>query len=114
MSGGSRLDARLQVIEPRHHVVESIHIPLNNLHGLKLLQPCALADLIFCIGIQISFQMADIGNVAHITDFISGIHEVAIDDIKAYESAAVADMYIIVNCGSTDIHADHALSDWLK
>jgi hypothetical protein len=40
--------------------------------------------------------------------------EVAIDEIERNKSPAIAQMYIAVNGGATDIHAYVARVEWLK
>lgn len=88
--------------------MEPIGVFLSHFHGLQLLQAGAFGHFVFCASICIAFKMPNIGHVAHIANFIPQVKEIAINDIKTHKSAAIAQVYVIVNGWTAHVHADSA------
>ncbi|MNV51570.1 hypothetical protein D3C71_1436220 [compost metagenome] len=72
MTCSSRLNAWRQCIKHPQDIMKSKRIFLHDFHWLQLLQFCSFCKLVITF-ITIPFQVAGIGNVPHITHFISAI-----------------------------------------
>ena len=75
MTGGSRLDARLQIVKLLHRPVEHIGVLLNQLHGLKLFQHRLGRDFILRHP-ALLLEMPGIRNVSDIPDLVAQLHQV--------------------------------------
>src|SRR5690554_846556 len=104
MAGGRRLDAWGERIKLRQHLMKSQRVLMYDLHRLKLLQLCFFCKLILSF-ITITFQMPRIGDVAYITYFITQMEKISVYQIKRDKCAAVAQVDIAVDGGTTYIHA---------
>ncbi len=73
---GMWLDAGWQHIERAHGIVIAVGVELCHFHGLELFEPCFFSNLVFT-GVGIVFQVAHIGNVAHIAHLVAKVLEIA-------------------------------------
>ena len=71
---------RRQHVEHVHGLVIAVGIVLRDLHGLELLQPCFLLDLVvqpcFLLDLVVALvgvvlEMAHIGDVAHVANLVA-------------------------------------------
>jgi hypothetical protein len=58
--------------------------------------------------------VADIRDIAHIADFITGVEQVSINYVKADKCAAITQVYVVVYSWAAYIHADPAGYDGLE
>jgi hypothetical protein len=93
--------------------VEIYGVELHHFHGFYFFDSRFFGNAIFPY-ILVVFEMSRIGYVPDIANFIAQMLEVAIDEIERNKSPAIAQMYIAVNGGATDIHAYVARVEWLK
>ena len=70
MARGMRLYRGAQHVERIHCLMVAVGVVLRNLHGLQLLQPGLLGNLVLTL-VGIMLQMAHISNVAHVPYFIA-------------------------------------------
>src|SRR5690606_7464473 len=114
MSGCTWFDTGLEVIQQAHDIVETVGVFLHDLHRLQLFQPGLLTDLVLCIAVEVTFEVAYISDIAHIPHLISQVHQIPVNNIKTDEGATIAYMYIAVYCRSANIHAHTSFGQRLK
>lgn len=113
VTGGRRFDARWKDVELTHYRMEVFGVSFDDLHWFELFEACFLGDLVFAV-IGIVLQVADICYVANIADFVPEETQVTRNDVEGQKSSDVTQVDIIINCWSTDIHADPSLDLWCK
>jgi hypothetical protein len=64
--------------------------------------------------VGVIFEVAHIGNVAYVPDFVSEELQVSGHHIEAQERPDVPKMHVIVDCRAANIHSDPARMDGLK
>ena len=101
VAGSARLDAGWQCVENAHHVVETHGILLRHLHGLQLIEAGPFGHAVFAVVEQVAY----VGDVAHIAHAVADVQQIAINDIETDKSAAVAEVYFVINRRAADIHA---------
>ncbi len=104
MPGGMWLDARRQHVECLHRRVVAVGIVLRHLHRLQLLQPCLLRDLVVAL-VGIVFQMAHVGDIAHVAHLITQVLEVTEEHVKGDGRPGMPQMWVAINRRTADIHA---------
>jgi hypothetical protein len=60
------------------------------------------------------FKMTDIGYIPDITDFISEMHQITIEEIKYDCRPGMTQMSITVNSGAADVHPDKWRIQWFE
>ena len=105
------LDGGGQNVEHPHDIVKVIRIPLHDLHGLDVFQPCFLSNLVFSI-IGVPCKVSDIRDVPDIADLIAEVDEVAKHHIERQKGSDVAQVNVGVYRRATDIHAHIGWVDW--
>ena len=91
-------------VKRTHSIVVSIGIKLSYFHWLKLFQSCFLFYLVIAL-ICIVFQMAHIGDIAHIAHLIPKMFQVAEKDIEGDCRACMPQMWVSIDGRATYIHA---------
>ena len=104
VSGGVRLDAGRQAVQGSHCLVEAVGIVLGHLHRLQLLEACLLGYLVLAL-VGIVFQMAYVGDVAHIAHLVTDMPQVAEEEIESDGGTCVSQMGIAIDRRTADIHA---------
>ena len=104
MARSPRLDVGAQHVQGAQVFDVGIVIMLGDLHGFELFQPGALFDLAVAL-VGIVFQVAYIGDVAHIANFVAAVFEVTVDDVEGEGRAGVAQVGIAIDGGTTDVHS---------
>src|SRR5205085_755529 len=104
MPGSSGLDRRRKCIEQFHHFMKPDRVPLYDLHRFQLFESCFFRELIIAF-IPVAFQMPRICYIPHITDLVTQVSKMTVDNIKRNESAAIAEMNITVYGRSANIQA---------
>ena len=94
----------------------AVGVVLRNLHGLQLLQPGLLGNLVFAL-VGILLEVAHIGDVAHIADLVSEVREELEKDVVSDARAGVPEVRVTIDGRSADIHPHpafvHGLEDFL-
>ena len=106
MSGSMRLDAWRQNIQQLHGCMVAVGIVLCHFHGLELLETCFLGNLVLAL-VGIMFQVAHIGDVAHIAHLVAQLLQIAEQYIEGDGGTGVSQMRITIDRGSADVHTDH-------
>ena len=101
---GMGLDAGGQHPEGFHGQVVAVGVVLCHLHGLQLLQTGFLGNLVLAF-VGIVFQMAHVGDIAHIAHFIPYVAQVAEEDVEGDGGAGMTQMGVAVHRGAAHIHA---------
>ena len=99
-----RLYAWRQHIERLHHLVIVKRILLHHLHRLKLFKACLLRYLVLAI-IGIVFQVAHIGDVAHIAHLVTNVLQITEEHVECNGRACVAQVSRAIYCGAAHIKA---------
>ncbi len=113
MTRGMRLDGWWEDVECLHSLVITVQIILNYLHRLFLLQTSLLGDLIFAL-ISIVLEMAYIGDVAAITDFVANVLQITIENIESDGWTSVSEVTVAIDGRTADVHADMIGSNRLE
>jgi len=82
----------------------TVQIVLHHFHRLQLFQACFLGNLVFAF-VSIVFQMAHIGDVAHIAHFVPQVGQVAEKDVECDGRTGVSEVCIAIDCRTAHIHA---------
>ena len=104
VSGGGRFNGRRQDVEHPHHIVEVVRVPLDHLHGLEVLEPGLLANLVFPV-VGVARQVTDIGDVPDVAHLVSEVDEIPEDHVEGQEGPHIAEVNIAVHGRTTDVHA---------
>ena len=105
MPRGQGFDRRPQHPHLVHELVVAVGIMLRHFHRFELLQAGFLGYLVFPL-VGIVFQMPHIGDIAHVTNLVAQMLQVAEYDIERNRRTGMAQMRITVNRRSADIHPD--------
>ena len=79
-------------------------IGLDDLHRLQLLQAGLLCYLVFAF-VGIVLQMPDVGDVAHISDFVAEMAEEPDEHVVGHAGTGMAEVGVTVNGRSADVYA---------
>ena len=99
-----RFNRRRQHIEGIHGCMIAVGVVLCYLHRLQLFESCFLFYFVIAL-ICIVFQMAHIGDIAHIAHLIPKMFQVAEKDIEGDCRACVPQMWVAIDGRATYIHA---------
>ena len=103
VSRGLRLNAGRQDVEGAHGVVVAVGVILCHFHRLQLFQAGFLGYLVLAF-VGIVFQMAHVGDIAHIAHLIAQVLEVAEQQVERDGRACVSQMRVAVDGGAADVH----------
>ena len=103
--GGAGLDGGGHDVQFPHSLMVVQGVCLYHLHRLQLLKSCLFCDFILPL-VGIVFKMPDIGNIAHIADFIPEIRKQPEKDVVCDARPCMPQMGVSVNGGAADIHPD--------
>ena len=113
MSGGVGFYAGWQHVECLHGLVVAVGVILRYLHGLQLFQAGFLLYLVIAL-VGIVLQMSHVSDVTHIAHLVTQMLQVAEQDVKRDGRAGMSQMWIAIDGGSADIHADMRRVDGLE
>lgn len=82
-------------------------IGLDNLHRLKLLEPCLLCYLVLAL-VSVVLQMADVGDIPHIAHLVAEMPQKLLQDIIRNSRTCMPEMGVAIYGRSADIHSDTA------
>ena len=105
MTRSVRLDRGREHAKLLHGLVISQGIGLHDFHRLQLLEPCLLCNLVLS-RIGVILKMSDIGDVAHIADFVTQMLQQSEEHVVCDTRAGMPQMCISINRRSADIHSD--------
>ena len=91
----------------------AVHVVLRDFHGLKLLQTGFLGDFVLAL-VGIVFQMAHIGDVAHVAHLVADMGEIAEHHIEGHGRTRVSQMRLAIYRRPADIETHMVRSDWFK
>ena len=86
-------------------MVVPVEVELNHFHGFQLLQARFFGDFVLSF-VGVVFQMAHIGDVAYVANFVSQVGEVAVHDVEGYGRTCVAQMAVAVHGWAAHVHPD--------
>jgi hypothetical protein len=104
VTGGGGFHTRGEHVKNATYFMKPIGVFLYHFHWLEPFQLGPFFNAIYSFACIVG-QVACIGNVSHITNFIANVREVSIDYIKSRKGAQVAQVYFIVNGRTTRIQA---------
>jgi hypothetical protein len=105
VSGSGGFNAWREDVELAHDFVKVFRVLFDDLHWFELFDARLFGDFVFAF-IGIAFQVAYIGNIAHIAHFVSEKAQVAGDDIEGEECPHISEVHLIIDSGAAHIHAD--------
>jgi hypothetical protein len=76
-------------VENTHYIMKTNGVSLNNFHRLQLLEPGFFGELIIPL-ISVAFEVASIGNISYVANLKAKVYQVAIDQVKGHEGAAIS------------------------
>ncbi len=82
----------------------AVGVVLHNFHGFHLLQACLFSYLILA-RISVVLKVPHVGDVAHVTNLIAQVLQVAVHQIEGDGRAGVAQMRIPIYRGTAHIQA---------
>ena len=86
---------------------------MSNLHRLELFETCFLGNLVFTF-VGIVFEVAHIGDVAHVAHLIPEVFQIAEYEIEGDGGTGGSQMGVTINRWATNIHSDVAGIDGLE
>ena len=102
-----RLDGRTQHVELVHRLMVSNCIILSDFHRLEVFKTGFLCNFVLAF-VGVMFEVADIGDVAHITHLITEMFQIAVHEVEGDCRACVAEVGVTVDGRAADIHSDMA------
>ena len=103
VAGSPGLDGRRSDIQHPHRFVIAQGVGLDNFHRLQLLEPCLLCDLVLSV-IRIVLQVAHIGDVPDVTDFVAQMSEEFEKNVICHSRPGMSQMGISVDGRAADVH----------
>ena len=105
MSRSMRFDAGRQHIQFLHSLVEAVRIVLSHFHRFQLFQTRFFGNFVFAF-VCIMFQVAHIGNVAHVAHLVAQMFQVAEYEVERNGRACMTQMAVAIHRRSANIHAN--------
>ena len=104
MSRGMWLNAGGKYVQCLHGFMIPVQVVLHYFHGFQLFQTGFLGNLIFAF-ICVMFQVAYVGNVTHVSHFITQPGEITEEYVERDGRTGMSQMCIAIYRRSADIHA---------
>ena len=98
------LDGGVLHVEGVHCLVVAVHIVLGHLHRLELLEAGLLGNLVLAL-VGVVFQMAHVGDVAHIAHLVADMGEIAEHQVEGHRRTGVSEMGLAIDGRAADIEA---------
>ena len=83
----------------------AVGVILCHLHRFQVLETGFFGNLVFAF-VSIMLQVTDVGDVAHVTYFVTEVPQVSEDQVEGDGWTGVAEVSVTVDGGTTDVHAD--------
>ena len=80
----------------------AVHIVLGHLHWLELFETGLLGDLVLAL-VGVVFQMAHVGDVAHIAHLVADMGKVAEHQVEGHGRTGVSEMGFTIDGRAADI-----------
>ena len=100
---GAGLDGGRLDVERLHGVVVALRIVVGHLHRFELLEARLLGDFVLTL-VGVVFQMAHVGDVAHVAHLVARSLQVAEQQVEGHGRTGMAQMGVAVDRGAADIH----------
>ena len=104
VSRSLRFDAGAQHAQCIHGLVVAVGVVLCHFHRLQLFQAGLLGYLVLAF-VSVVFQVAHVGDVAHVAHFISQVLEVAEEDVEGDGRTGVSQVRVAIDRRAADVHA---------
>ena len=90
-------------VERIHSVVVALRIVVGHLHRFELLETRLLGDFVLTL-VGVVFQMAHVGDVAHVAHLVARGLQVAEQQVEGHGRTGMAQMGVAVDRGAADVH----------